>query len=443
MSLIITQRPEISYEGDYARWNAARNPVIYKMSRRDYSYNQANSDGGFMQLQFTGVDISANFTIGDLVYATTRGAGTVTDSIFSGGNTLVTLDQTYTTSSSGHVNNFTTRPLYKVEVTVYNQNDEILNDPFTYTPTSAGHLTIDISAILKASLIDDINADLTGSTEVFDDTNVYTGFYIKYREVWVGSAEAQTDDVANQFYATLSALQIPSAYGGNLALYSFPETKFLTRFTKPVMWQGYPFLLSAIISEDVGSDVYIASEDDQSTPEDYSGKQIAFDLNQIITDQNIKEVALTIYEDTSAVDPVSESITIEMREPCDNPVMLIGRNSLGGILQWLFDTNQEYTHNYSDGTKAKRLKLFADDLTINQWEGLEEFFGLGEVYRNNIVEFTSGTNKTSSRIGQQVYAVDADGNKIGVIVIPRNNSTETKQVRHRFEIEIEYPEIFA
>ena len=439
MSLTVTQRPYITG----STWNAARNPVIYKMTRRDYTYNQINNNGGFVQLQFTGINIASSFTIGDSLYTTTDGTGTVTASAFSGGNTLVTLNLPYAAAAGGYANNFTTRPLYRVEVFVYNLSNELLNqDAFSYSPNSLGSLIIDISAILKGNLIDDIDADLTGSTEVFDDTNVYTGFYIKYREVWTGSAEAQTNDVANQFYTTLSALQIPSATGGNLLEYVETPSQFLTKFDSPVMWLGYPFLLSAIINEDIGANIYIASDDDQSTPADMTGKQIAFDLNQIITDQTVKEVDMTIYADTSADYAVSEEITIQLRDACENPVMLMGRNELGGILQWLFDTNQVYTFQYNDGFKAKRMKLFTDDLTLNEWEALEEFFGTGQVYRNNIVEFTSATNKTATRIGQQVYVVDAEGNKIGVIVQPREGTTETKQVRHRFEIEIEYPEKF-
>jgi len=121
---------------------------------------------------------------------------------------------------------------------------------------------------------------------------------------------------------------------------------------------------------------------------------------------------------------------------------LIGRNTLGGCLSWLFDISQDYTFEYADGRKAKRLVLFAEDLTLNEWEALQDFITLGEVYRENIVELTSSTLKTKSRIGSQVYAVDQDGNKVGVIVIPINNQTKTRQVKHKFQIEIEYPEEF-
>lgn len=450
MSLVVTQRPSISYGSFVSIWNAVRNPVVYKMQRKDFVFNQVNNSGGFVQLQFNGIDLTGSFANGNSVYvqsdnAVYDGSGLQTAEAFSAGNTLITTNIPYVSAApGGFVNNFSLRVNYRIEVDVYNIDDVLLTAaPFVKAPSSKGALLIDVSDVLKANLLADLAADLTGSTEVHDDTNAYLGFYIKYREVWTGSAEAQTDDVANQFYAVLGALQIPSLYGGNMAIYAVPVVKFLTKFDSPVMWKGYPFLLSAIINEDISSDVFLATDEDDSVPDNYQGKLIHFDLNQIITDQEVDSVEATIYEDTSVASAVSETITVEIREACDNPVMLMGRNSLGGIMQWMFDINQEYNFDFGDGVKAKRLTLFTDDLTINQWEALTEFFTLGEVYRNNVLEFTSDTIKTSSRIGNQVYVVAADGSKVGVIVIPRERSTQTKQVKHSFEIEIEYPETFA
>lgn len=442
MSLTVTQRPSITFESQTSRWNCVRNPILYKMTRRDYTYNQANDNGGFMQLQFTGVDIASSFSVDDSVYTSTANWGTVTASIFSGGNTLVTLDIVYTTSSTGYVNNLTTRVMYRVEVEVYDISNTLLNEsPFRYTPDSRGNLVINIASILKAELYPDFTAPL-GSTEIFDEDNIYIGFYIKYREVWIDSAESQTDDVANQFFATLSARQIPAANGGNLAEYAIPQVSFLTKLDTFVMWSGYPAVLSVIINEDVGSNIYLATDQDQTASSLSSGKQLAFDLNQIITDQTVDEEFAQVFEETSGADPISDELPIEIRDACENPVLLQGRNSLGGVISWLFEENQEYTFSHSDGIKAKRMRLSTDDLTLNQWEALQDFFTLGEVYRNNITELTYETIKTATRMDNQVYVVGADGSKIGVIVVPRQPLTETKQVKHTFEIEIEFPEIF-
>lgn len=429
-------------------WNAVGNPVIYKMQRKDFTFNQINNNSSFVQLQFNGVDITGSFANGDSIYVKSDNYaydsfGTPTAEAFSGGNTLITTNIPYGDSATtGFCNNNTLRPLYRVEVEVYNSADELLNEsPFTYSPTSKGALTIDIRAILRAYLLPDIDFDLTGTTEVFEDTD-FVGFYIKYREVWTGSAESQTDDVANQFFAVLGSNQIPAPYGGNLFEYAISETKLLTKFTRLTMWRGYPFLVSAIINEDITNDVYLDANPDSTTPADYAGKLIAFDLNQIITDQTVDQVTIQVFEDDTVV-ALSESLTVRLLEPCANPIYLVARNSLGGILQWMFDVTQEYTFDYGNGIKSKRLLLSTFNLTLNEWESLQDFITLGEIYRNNIVELTPSTIKTHTRIGQQAYVVDSSGNKTGVIILPTRNTTYTKQRRHTFELEIEYPGEFA
>lgn len=448
MSLVVTQRPSVT-DTETSTWNAVGNPVLYKMQRKDFTFNQINNNGGFVQLQFNGVDITGSFANGNSLYVKSDNGvydsfGTQSAEAFSGGNTLITTNIPYVSAApGGFCNNDTLRPLYRVEVEVYNSDDELLNEaPFVYSPTSKGALTIDISAILRANLLPDIEFDLTGTTEVFDDTD-FVGFYIKYREVWTGSAESQTNDVANQFFAVFAANQIPAPYGGNMFEYAIPETKFLTGFTRLKMWRGYPFLVSAIINEDIASDVLLQAGTDETTPADYAGKVVAFDLNQIITDQDQDEVTIQVFEEGSPYEALSEQLTVELVDPCANPIMLIGRNKQGGILQWLFEYSQEYTFDYGNDIKAKRLVLRATGVTINDWEALQDFITLGQVYQNNIVELTSTTNKTSTRVGQQVYVLEPDGTMTGVIVIPTRNSTETKLKQHFFEIEIEYPQVFA
>jgi len=224
MSLSVTQRPSQTVLNNTYPWNGVGNPILYKMQRADQTLTSIQDNGGFIQLLFFGVDITANFTIGNSLYISDDNYdlfANVTAIAYSGGDTLITVDEAYTVAGgSGLINYMTTRLNYRVEVEVYNQDDELLtSSPFIYSPSTVGLLTIDISFILRQQLNADIEADLTGSTEVFDDTE-FTGFYIKYREVWTGSAESQTDDVANQFYCVLGSRQIPSTYGGNLKEYT-------------------------------------------------------------------------------------------------------------------------------------------------------------------------------------------------------------------------------
>lgn len=448
MSLTVTQRPQITYEGEDSTWNALRNPVVYKMQRKDFTFDQINDNGGNIQLQFNLTDVTASFAVGNSVRVKSDNGvydaiGTVTAESY-GPNSLITVDIPYTSAApGGFVNNFNLRTNYRVEVEVYNIANELLNAvPFYSSPNRNGELLINVSKILKAYVLPSIDLDLTGTTQVFED-NAYTGFYIKYRERWTGSAESQTNDSANQFYVNLAAMQILAENGGNIGPYVIPSIEFLTKLDSVVMWRGYPTLLAAIINEDVSSNIYLDTGEGASTPADHAGQQVIFDLNQIITDQTVDEVDAVIYEDTSVPSTFSEEQNVVLRDACENPVMLLGRNSLGGIMQWLFDVNQELTYENQEGVKVKRMRVFAEDLTLNEWESLQDFIGLGEVYKNTIRELLSTTVQTSTRIGSQVYVLYPDGKKIGVIVTAKSRSTDTRQMKHSFELDIEYPEIFA
>jgi hypothetical protein len=149
---------------------------------------------------------------------------------------------------------------------------------------------------------------------------------------------------------------------------------------------------------------------------------------------------ISVALDEGAFVPFFAPLTLQIESPCNNPVMLMWKNSLGGDAFWLFEHGQESVYNFSGRKKAKRLTLFAENLTLDQWEAISELNHLGEVYQENIVEFTSSVNKSAVRDGSQVYVLDEDGNKTGVIVIPTQSLINTKNTLHSIEIEIEFPE---
>jgi hypothetical protein len=216
------------------------------------------------------------------------------------------------------------------------------------------------------------------------------------------------------------------------------------------MWAGYPFLLSAVVGDiedelnlilkkyDV-SNVLLSTE--ESTSDNFENSVATWDLNEIGTFTNVSY--LKVYVETSVGEDLTDELTIDYLEACQNPIYILGRDSVGGHLQYLFHTNQEYNFDYGNNIKAARKVMTAVNLTANEWLAFQDWITLGDVYKNNIVELTSDTIKTSTRVGQQVYVVDTDGSKIGVVVIPTKNKTLTKQTRHVFELEIEYPENFV
>jgi len=386
MAITITQRPEQTIYGMDSDWNGVGNPILYKMTTDQYAQDN-----------------------------------------------------------------------YYLEVYVYNgATDVVLNsEPFNFTPDSVGAFTINVASILKANLIADFDIDLTNTNiELHDDANAYKKFYIKYKEVWTASANQLISDGGNQFFVVFGSRQIPSTYGGNFFEYTafssvdYNDAKFLTKLSKPVMWRGYPFILSAIIDDSlqVALDLKIVADATQ-----YAGEQLnkagklvncyfGFVSSGTIDDSDSAVVSIVDFA-TKAVN-YTEELTIDIRDAGCRPIMLLARNSLGGALQWLFEVDQEYSYDYGDNIKAKRKVLRANNLTLNEWDAVNDFITLGQVYRNNIVEFSSTTIKTSSRVGQQVYVVETDGTKTGVVVIPTKNNTNTRRLNHIFELEIEYPEIF-
>lgn len=156
------------------------------------------------------------------------------------------------------------------------------------------------------------------------------------------------------------------------------------------------------------------------------------------TDTNKIEVFLTNVTDV----PFTETKTIYVHKPCKNPVYLFWKNKLGGDCFWMFDYSQEYTFTYSDGRKAKRATLFANNVTADEWEELNDINTPGFVFTPNIQELTTSVNKTSVKSDQQAYIVFPDASKIGVIVIPKTNTFVSGNRRTTFEIEIEYPELY-
>lgn len=450
MSIVVTQRPEQTVSGDVSRWNAVGNPIVYKLQRKDFVFNQINNSGGLVQMQFNGVDYTGSFNVGDYVYVQSdngvyAAAGTVTAESFST-NTLITVDIAYTSAATGgFVNNDTLRPSYRVYVNLYSSASVLLNsEPFIFSTPSTGLLTLNVSGIIRPLLTPD-NTVTISAFGAFEDANIYEPFKVGYTELWTGSTNSETID-STVIYSVLGALQIPSTYGGNMYSYvswddGSPVAQFLTKLDTPVMWRGWPFVLDAIVSEFITGNVYVDAGSNTSTPAAFSGKVISAVLTGV-TDSANDTFTVSVKRSTGPTQIVATK-TIEVRDACQNPVLLMGRNLLGGPVMWMFDFSQEYTFDYGDGRKAKRLTLYTDNLTINQWESIQEFISLGEVYQNNIIEFDSTTIKTSTRIGQQIYSVNQDGSKVGVIVIPTINTTLTRRRKHRFEIDIEFPETFV
>ena len=460
MSLTVTQRPSTTISGNTSKWNAAKNPIVYKMQRKDYATSFISNSAGKIVVQFAGVDLRSVFPVGSKGYLKSDNGVydlqiSVFDVQFSVGDTYVICNEAYiSVTLNGFMNAFT-RSNYRVQVGVYNTENNLLGT-VSYSPDKSGNLVIDVSTPLKNTLSVDNVADYVTGFTTNDETTAYVKFYIRYRELWLNSNESETNDTANQFFALYGARQIGELYGGNLAEYvnyenATPLAQFLTKFTLPSIWRGYPFSISTITSDNVSTNSNFRVEYFDATGTTISnnvvtkaanaGKLIRFSPNNALAIPSNAVTAQIRYEKTGIV-VLSQTITCDIKDPCSNPIHLYWRNSLDGDAFWMFDFNQNYSYRYDNGRKAERYVLFASNLTDNEFDAISELNTLGEVYEPAYTELTTSVNKSQARIGAQVYMMDATGKKTGVIVIPTEVSTKTKFSRNKIQITIELPEIY-
>lgn len=464
MSITVVRRPIVSSGGHEFKFNSVGLPTIYELSRRDFTFNQVNNNGGFAQLQFNSTNVSASFSVGDIVYVKSTNnsnyalASVVSASAFSGGNTLVTLQASYVASSQGYVNNDTLRSGYYVQVRFYDTNDELLTDAILeISPDAQGTMVIDISEFVKSFLSPDFE-NIAPAFAITEDTLAAKEMYIGYREVWFGSQENETADDSNTIVAVLGAQQLPLSNGSNYGVSAqrfvsvqdssnAVNARFLTDKTRLKVWRGWPFTISILFNNFGGDDVQCDVSGNSSGELETLPAYNMTTQNQMLR-INIGLIDWSLYQNDSSIEidfngpDISVDINADLIDACDGAVMLCFRNHLGGDSWFMFDGSQDISYTDDNGSKVKRLLLTAENITEEDWEELNDLITYGAEVKENIVEILSTTNKTKRRVNQQVYKVDQDGTKTGVIIIPRQTGTISRQVKHRFEVEVEFPEHF-
>lgn len=455
MALSITQRPIKSN----CNFNAVGNPLVYRLQRTDYSFNQINNNSGKAQLQFNGLNHTAFFQNGNIVYINRAGynvAAPVTASAFTGGNTLVTIDTPYVDSGTGGAINNSKRTDYIAAVEVFNSAGVAISPQLRYSPAESGEMLVDVSKIIRSYLSAEWKP-VASNNQVEDETSLE--FYISYHEYYDGNwSGAATSDSANKIIGVFAAMQIISslsalsvyAHGGNMLSY-YPvnaNSLWLTKFARVSMWRGWPFTLSflwpsgyttikrRVIQYDVAGE-YVTSTTTSLTA---SGGKIH---RMVVGSVNAatKKIEIALLDGSDAV--ITTTLIIDVKEPCRNIVHLFWKNSLGGDSFWQFDHNQEHSFIIRNGRKIPTLRLYAENLTYDEWEALNELNSATEPLPSFIRDI-NGIVKTDFRDDQQVYLINQAGTaKVGVIVASEAPSIRTKDTLHSLEIEIELPELFT
>ncbi len=443
-------------------FNAAGQPICYTLRREDYQFSQINDDGGFAQIQIDGVDLTTYFEVGNTIYIEGLGSTTITAVSF-GTDTLITVGLPFTGTLAGFVNNNSKRTDYKIEVEVFNADtDESMGPRIVHDPGENGEVIVNVSAIVKTFT----EAQFTPVTGDGTDEEASIRFYINYQEFFDITYWTLQDDSANIIVGVFACIPLilgspPNftryPHGGNLLSY-FPEDdtrEFLTRFDKPVMWRGFPFTLSFLwsitnINRRVRQENSEGTEiNDTITP--LTGMENTVHRTEIGTlEDDAKSLFVTLRDgdasgDVSDVAAITEELEVEVRDPCENQILLFWKNSLGGDAWWMFDESQDYEYTYPSGRKVRRMTLFADNLTTNRWDAINELNSNSEVYQSNIVDYAmdDSVDKTHYRNDNQVYIVSEEEEKVGVVVIANGQQTKTSQRKHSIEITVELPEIFT
>jgi len=439
----------------------ALNPIIYLLRREDFQFDQINDNGGFAQIQINSVDLTTDFEVDDSVYIEGLGAATVTASAFST-HTLITTDLVFSGTATGYINNNSKRTDHKIEVEVFDyETGDSLGPRLVVDAGENGEVKVDISGILRGYLMAYWEEVALNEVETYTSKKIY----IIYQEFYDATYWTETSDIASPNIAVFGFIPLllnspPNftryAHGGNLLSY-FPGDilrKFLTRFTSPSIWRDYPWSISFIWPSSILTmDRRVKQYDSEGTELSNELESLESGSGPTITDRVHRLSVGTINADATEIKlslesegtQITEEITLQVKDACDMPVLLWWKNCVGGDSFWLFDESQEYEFTYPSGKRAKRLQLFADNLTIDEWDAINELNSPTEVIAKNIVDYemSNTVDKTHFRNDNQVYIINSDAEKVGVIAVATGADTRTDYRKHSIQITIELPEFFT
>lgn len=251
-------------------WFAGDNPIVFECERQDAAVQMVypiNANAFFIQIA-SGITDSSQ--VGRSLYFNSNqynGTYEILSVNTGSGVTLIEVSGTYLgTTSNGFIN--LSADNYYVEFVATSVIDgSTYTDTIRLTPSANGTFNLDMSDIVVKYLANK-NSRVYGSG-VNNPDEPHTGYFtLKYRTVitYNGTITSNYSLVSggNPFYFIKGALQFGAEYDSNLANYvplwgnatlasTEPDVsnqaKFLTKFTKPIYNEGWPFDLSFIYSE--------------------------------------------------------------------------------------------------------------------------------------------------------------------------------------------------
>lgn len=214
-------------------------------------------------------------------------------------------------------------------------------------------------------------------------------------------------------------------------------------------WLNYPFQFDILSNEFATSATTYLLDADKNVLYNlgtYGGSK-TYDLcHHCITDTDLIDKRIKFLRVYTG--GASKLMEIPVEVPCKNPIYIQGTTRLGNRMCWLFENKQEYTITNTNGKNVKRMKLFAERLTLVQWEALTNFFSNDIIfdqspYARLTSNFYGAWESLRVQETREVMILYPRGDfqgtadLISCVVVDASNTTDTSQEIHSFEMTIE------
>lgn len=339
---------------------AAHNPIYYKMRHYDGTFTEVtkalHSDMAVLHLAGPGAPILETGQ-------TIRVLGSVyigTYEIIAAQGGLIEIDVDYSSDDAGNIISNSVTPLYYIETEIYKDNEYI--GTLYNSQDVNGLITIDFSGVVQSLLSNNNDNPYSGFNYL--DRNLSSYFKYRYRERWQGcdddSPPPQWTIFTANIYIINAAMQIQELGGGNFFYYQiqqnyYPQTKFLTNFTRPKVFKNYPFDFSLIWGLNVAQPSIVVKRLINElningavldTHDDNLINDLGYGVHRLLMPEiadsgtTSGEVYVRAFIDDQWV-TVINPLEFDIDQACDyrNPIYLCWANMRGGFDYWLFHTD--------------------------------------------------------------------------------------------------------
>lgn len=471
MAIEIAVNPIISGSGKESDILFANNPTGLILQRKDATFAAITDEGDEIGVvtNIAYATLDARVSVGDVVYI--RSATGLYDDIAevsnvanNGGNGELTLTLPYRGDDSGFVNFNTSYENYKVVLELYvlreglslPEDFNIATVSVSSAPDERGVIPIDFGEIAR-SHTEFVVPTITIEEGVVFYRSVVIGFVSTTSKISYFDAvgdELQNIGISFEARFVLGGNQIPSEHGSNAIEYLCNTTDdrgtFLVTTNKLTAWDGWPCYVAWLTDPSDISSVTMALYADNNDLSlvffgnlSYTGSYLnLFILPESSFFAKWKSAEIYLANDEETSDLYSQKLRVDQIEPIcgsDQSVMLMCRNRLGGILQWLFDGAYEIENAVENGMKFQRITCGAIGLSLDEFEALHDFAPSTEDFV--LIDDSDFSNATGNMYtpSNPVWRVYPDDTRIQVFVEDTRPVANTAHNRHYFEVTFRMP----